>query len=484
MNMLSRRVLSRQAMESIHNKALDILEQVGMRIMYEGYFPALQAKGASVDLESHVVKFPRSFVEATILGVKTQIQNGDKQFLLNGVTSPHTEDDAIRLKFAGATIEFLDPLTNKVREPEENDLIRLIALGESIPEVKYVGNPVCYLRDSSGNKIPGPVQRIKTAAVVAKYTTKYGSNEVWNEKELDLLIELGTIVKGGREQFFKNPCFVTAKETIAPLLFPREDGRILYMLAEKNLPCTIIPMPLSGASSPVTIPANIAMTLAEVLGAMTCLRASFPKAMVGGGVLSGVMDMRRGVASFAAPETLLQDLGAANIFADLYGQNFAIGTGYIDAVLPGAQSAVEILARIAASHSIGHCYYPVGLLFGGKRWSPVQAYIGLEMAKYVHRCGMEITVNDEDIPMDVIKAAGISGTFLDTDHTLENFRQNIWMTDLMERSLIEKDTDVMIDNATQKWTEFLKKEIRPAVSDEQLKEIDKWEKKAIEILMK
>ena len=480
---LNRRVLSKESMDLIHAKSLEILEQVGLWVPYEGFYEPLEANGARVDRARKTVKFPGDLVERTLEGIRRQIAGGEKQFLLNGVTSPGTPDDSIRLKFAGAAIEFLDPLTNRVREPEELDLIRLVMLGESIPEVTFVGNPVCYLRDRNGHAIPGPLQRVKTAALVAKYTTKYGSNEVWNDKELELLIELGSIVRGGTEAFFSNPCFVTAKETIAPLQFPEEDSRVLCMLAERKLPCTIIPMPLSGGTAPITLGANIAMTAAEVLGVFVCIRCKYPEAMVGGGVLSGVMDMRKGSASFAAPETLLQDLGAANLFADRYGQDFAIGTGYIDAALPGAQSAAEILARIQASRSIGHCYYPVGLLNGGKRWSPVQAYIGLEMAKYAHGIGGEAKVSEEDIPLDLIRSVGIGGNYLGEDHTFENFRANVWLPDLMERSHSGRGGDAMVDNARQKWEAFLNKEIEPAVSKETAKEIDEWEKRAARILM-
>ena len=477
-----RRVLSPGGMETIHAKALQILRDTGLRVMHRGFYPGLEAAGAAVDHSSGVVRFPHKLVEDTIEGLRGQIGKGHKQNLMNGVTSPHTEDGALRLKFAGAAIEYLDPLSGEVRAPEDMDLIRLIALGESMPEVSFIGNPVCVLRDGNGSPVPGPLQRIKTAAAVAKYTTKYGSNEVWNERELELLIELGGIVRGGRDGFFKNPCFMTAKETISPLIFPEDDGRILAMLAERGLPCTVIPMPISGGTSPVTAAANIAVCTAEVLGALACIRASYPCAMAGGGVLSGVMDMRKGQASFAAPEAILQDLGAANLFADMYGQNFAIGAGYIDAAAPGAQASVEILAKIRASHDIGHCYYPVGLLKGGKRWSPVQAFVGLEMAEYVHRAAGPLQFGDGDIPVGLVGEVGIGGNFFGCDHTLDNYRQNVWFPELMERTSAEGGVDAMVENARQKWSDFLKKDITPAVDRETEREIDEWERISIKIL--
>ena len=412
-------VMNEKTMKQIHGKTLEVLQRVGLKVMYEGFYSPLEAAGASVDRSTGVVKFPPALVESVIAGLKKQIAAGEKQFILNGVICSKTSPE-IQLKFAGASIEYMDPFTDEVREPTEDDLIRLIQFGQSIPEVTFVGNPVCYLRDAKGEKIPGPLQRIMTAALVAQYTNKYGSNEVWNEEELELLIELGSIVKGGRDEYYKKPCFVTAKETIAPLFFPREDGRVLYMLAEHKLPCTIVPMPISGATCPVTIASNIVMAAAEVLGVMVCLRSAFPASLVAGGVISGVMDMRAGSASFAAPEAILQDVGVAMLFEKMYGQDFALGTGYIDALYPSAQSAVEIYSKIAAAHSVGRHNYPVGLLLGGKRWSPVQAMIGLEMAKFVHRLNMQIIADDSEIPIALFEEVGISGNYLSEMHTAEN----------------------------------------------------------------
>lgn len=482
MNSLSDTIINEKSMKIIHSKALEVLERVGLKVAYEGYYSHLEASGAKVDKTTNIVKFPPALVEATIDNIRKQLQSGKKQFLLNGVTSPKAPNKP-HLKFAGASIEYLDPFTDEVREPTENDLIKLIQFGQSIPEVTYVGNPVNYLKDSKGNKIPGPLQRIMTAALVAQHTTKYGSNEVWNETDLDLLIELGIIVRGSKEEFINNPCFLTAKETIAPLYFPEEDGRILYLLAERNLPCTIIPMPISGATCPVTVAANIVMTTAEVLGVMTCIKCAFPDAMVGGGVISGVMDMRKGSASFAAPEAIIQDIGVATLFDKLYNQDFAIGTGYIDALRPGAQSTVEIYAKIAASHSIGHHYYPVGLLFAGKRWSPIQALIGVEMAKYIHRNFMEISVDENDISVDLIAEVGIKGNYVGADHTAKNFRKNIWLPELIERTILDaRGTDRILENAKQKWSDFLKKDIEPCISEDKIKEIEKWKQRAIRII--
>jgi hypothetical protein len=47
------------------------------------------------------------------------------------------------------------------------------------------------------------LRRIKTAAIIAKNTKKLGSIEVFDEKEIDLLVEIGIIARGSREEFSK-----------------------------------------------------------------------------------------------------------------------------------------------------------------------------------------------------------------------------------------------------------------------------------------
>ncbi|MCL4415625.1 MAG: hypothetical protein M1365_02820, partial [Actinobacteria bacterium] len=112
----------------------------------------------------------------------------------------------------------------------------MIKLGEALPEVAIVGNPYVYLRDDGNNLIDPRMQRVKTASIVAKYTTKPGPTEVWNARELKFLIEIGVVVKGSRQAYFDDPCFITAKETIAPLILEDLSAETLIMLAENNLP--------------------------------------------------------------------------------------------------------------------------------------------------------------------------------------------------------------------------------------------------------
>jgi trimethylamine--corrinoid protein Co-methyltransferase len=476
--------VSLEQMKTIHEAALHVLSKTGMRINCDEFYGPLESRGAKIDRSCNVVRFPPKLIEEIIEQIRKEIANGYVQNILNGVVSGRSSRP-FQAKVGGACIEFLDWETKTLRRPTRQDLINSLRLGEALPDVGSVGNPVVCLFDDNGKAVTPKMQRIITAATVAKYTTKCGSTEVWNEKELDLLMEIGIIVKGSKAAFLQNPCFVTAKETIAPLLFPEEDGRILLMLARNGLPCTIVPMPMTGMSSPATIASNVVMTIAEVLGAMTALKVTVPEARVAGGVISSTIDMRSMVARFATPEAINQDMLAARIFDKLYGQNFGVGSGYIDARVPGPQALFEKYARMtAAIETIGSYCPSVGIMAGGKRHCPEEVILEVELGRHISQCFAALEVSEDTLCLDLIDEVGISGNFIGEEHTAMNFRE-LFQSDLIaarEDDNLEAELKRdMVDLAIEKKKKILA-EAGYEIDADKAKAIDEVVKKAERIL--
>lgn len=440
------RLFNDNDLETLHQASLDILADPGMKIMASALLEALERRGAAVDHAQQTVRFPRRLVEETVASMQEDLRRGRKPILLNGVVSSRSAGP-IQAKFGGACVEYVDWQRQTVRRPTRQDLIDMVRLGQALPEVTMVGNPVVYLTEDDGTPIDPRLQRVRTAALIARYTTKVGATEVWNAQELDYLIELGEIVRGSREAYLANPCFVTAKETISPLVLDDKAGEVLLLLAQRGLPTTIIPMPLTGGSAPMSLAANVALCNAEVLGVATAVRAACPTAWVAGGVISGILDMSSGGASFAAPEAVLQDLAIAELHERRYGFDFAVGTGYTDAKYPGVQSVMEKLAKFWATYRSGRVNYPVGLVNGGKAFSPEQALLDLEAAHWIHEFGKGIQVSPETLCVARIREQGIGGNHLSDDYTLLNMRQAVWYPALMDRTLaagLEKDRELDI----------------------------------------
>lgn len=437
------RLFDTHELEVLHHGSLEILKDPGMKIMSPALLQALEKEGAQVDSVQQIVHFPAWLVEKTIHEMQAEIHAGRKPLILNGVVSSQSRGK-IQGKFGGACIEYFDWERGELRTPARQDLINLVRLGQALPEITTVGNPVVYLSEDDGSPVDPRLQRVKTAALVACYTTKAGATEVWNALELEFLMEIGQVVRGSRQAYLENPCFVTAKETISPLVLNEEAGDVLLLLAQHNLPTTIIPMPLTGGSSPMSLAASVMLCNAEILGVATALRCACPTAWIAGGIISGVIDMKTGAACFAAPEAILQDLAVAELYERYYGFDFAIGTGYTDAKYPGTQSVMEKLARFWASYRSGRVNYPVGLVNQGKAFSPEQALLDIETARYIHEFEKGLKVDQESLCIDLIRQQGIGGNFFREEHTVRQMRKTVWYPTLMDRALsqgLEKDSE-------------------------------------------
>jgi trimethylamine---corrinoid protein Co-methyltransferase len=429
---LSLRLFDDGDLEALHQASLAILADPGLRVLTPALTAAAARHGARV--EGEVVRFPAALVERTIAAMQQDLAAGRRPLILNGVISSQSSGP-IQAKFGGACVECYHWAERRAATPTRRDLVDLVRLGQALPEVASVGNPVVYLTEDDGTPVDPRLQRVKTAALIGRYTTKAGATEVWNAAELDYLLEIGEIVRGSREAYLANPCFVTAKETISPLILTEEAGEVLLLLAQRGLPTTIIPMPLTGGSAPMSLAANVALCNAEVLGVATVLRCACPEAWVAGGVISGILDMASGSASFSAPEAILQDLGIAELHERRYGFDFGIGTGYTDAATPGPQSVMEKFAKFSASHASGRVNYPLGLLNGGKCFSAEQALLDLEVAQWVHQFGKGIAVDADSLCLEAIRRQGIGGNHLAEEHTLLNMRKAVWYPALMDRGL-------------------------------------------------
>ena len=425
-------ILTPAGQKAIHRGTLEVLADPGMRILSPGMRQALSRAGARVDAGSEVVRFPSEMVRDVLADMRAQIEGGGRQLIFNGVVTSRTPP-GVKAKFGGACIRYLDSVSGEVRDPTEDDLVMLLQLGEALPNVAHVGNPVACLRTSGGEPIPPHMQRVRTAALVAKYTTKCGPTEVANVDELEFLVSLGELVRGGADAYLESPCFVTAKETISPLTLDGQAADVLVALARRGLPCTIIPMPLSGVSSPVSATGNVIVANAEILGVMVAMRTMVPEAIVGGGVISGIMDMRTGQVSFAAPEAIRQDLMLAGVHRELYGFDLGLGTGYTDAPTPGSQASMEKMVKYAAAASFGCHNYPVGLLDGGRAFCPEQALIDLDIAEMVDRGFSCAGAEDAGQMVAVIREAGIGGSYLGLDHTVQHHREASWRPGVIVR---------------------------------------------------
>lgn len=452
------RVLNDYEVEQLHEEVLKLLENPGMKIENQEMLMALKKKGAEVDFTGEIVKFPRKLIEETIeLARKDEVERVSKkasdsktelgypnQLTFSWHTPFRNRAPLVQASLGGGAPLYYDHKLKLNRYATGEDFLRTITLAEGIPEIITVGNAVHYLKELDGTEVPPKMVAIKGAATVAKNSSKPGCTSIIDKRQLPYLMEIGRIIKGSAAEYLKSPIFVNIHDTESPLRLTRPEAGIIESMAKEKLCIFILPMPLAGISTPVYPIAASIVGAAEILGVWASTKALNEDAPVQASCVSGVLDPSTGAASFSTPEAILIDIAVAQLFREKYGVQCSTGTGIIDAPIPGELSIFERTFKTLSSSLAGEPTYPVGILGGGVVHSIEQIILDLDIAAAQSQFVQGIGGNHFNDSLELIREKGISGMFIDTDHTALNFRECLMLPSVIKRL---KSTDV--DNAIE-----------------------------------
>jgi trimethylamine--corrinoid protein Co-methyltransferase len=133
--------------------------------------------------------------------------------------------------------------------------------------------------------------------------------------------------------------------------------------------------------------------------------------------------------------------------------------GASDAKLPDGQAAAEAaLTILVDALAGGHLVHDSGYLESGLTGSLAQLAICDEIIAWARRVLAPVPVDDETLALDLVDEVGIDGSFLDTEHTLEHYRER-WYPTLFERYSHEgwqaRGGQSLLDRAAARVSELL-----------------------------
>jgi trimethylamine:corrinoid methyltransferase-like protein len=131
---LNLKILSDSDIEKIHKESLRILREIGVRFPHRGLLEVFKKKGAIVDFETEIVKFPDEVIEDAI---KKQRENTDAYFKKH---EKFDENDYTQKFFmSGGNIKHLiEPGTFKRKDGNLRDMLRAIVIGNELENVSRV----------------------------------------------------------------------------------------------------------------------------------------------------------------------------------------------------------------------------------------------------------------------------------------------------------------------------------------------------------
>jgi len=420
------RVLTDDQIDEIKRTAFEVMSKVGYRVHHQGARKMLKQAGALVDGEN--VKVPEHIVTACLQtapkgwtvydrdGNRAMEIEGRKSYYGTSTASPNTKD----------------ALSGEIHPTRVADIAVGAKVADALENIDWV-MPMGSVQD-----VPPTVADLYEFEAVVTHTAKPIVFIGYTPRGVELVYEMAIAVAGGVEQLQQRPFLIFYPEPISPLVFPADVIDRLFVCADLNMPQIQGPTIQPGATAPVTLAGAVAQGTAEALMCLVLAQLRKPGCPCSLGCNFGIFDMSTGLLSIAAPEMSLGLAAQAEV-----AQSFGLPTwglaGSTDAKVidaqAGSESAFAILAQGLAGLNLIH---DVGYIDNGMTCSAAQLVLGDENIGMAKRFIRGITVNRETLARELIGKVGPGGHFLEQTHTLEHFKDELWVPRLMTRQAREE----------------------------------------------
>ena len=417
------KLLDRGEIVDIHLSAIEVLEEKGVKSKSRRILEVFRNSGAEVDFNTGYVRIPQYLV-------KEALRKSPSKVILHGRDENYSillEDSRVYFGFGGTPTPYIRDLeTGCIRRPTKKDFAEATRLGDALPNMDFI------MSIAGAFDVPPESEYLHEFEAMFNNTVKpivYSAPSAYLARKI---IEMAAIVLGGFRKLREKPILALYSETVSPLTFAQENEAMIEFASE-NIPVVLGPVPMAGATAPITVCGAAVVAVAEALAAITLIQSVKPGAPVIYSGCAALMDQRTGRFSYGAPEFALGNIILAQM-AQYYGLPCFGWGGCSDSKVPDAQAGAEVMMNTLVSAFSGvNLIHDFGYLAGGSIGSMEMAVIGDEVAGMVKRILEGVRIDDDALAVDLIKSVGPEGQFMSQKHTLKFLRREIYTPTLFDR---------------------------------------------------
>ncbi len=407
--------LDGREIKAIVEFAIRILDEVGLKIESARMCEHLAAHGAKWDGEFRVL-LPRKLIEEHLT---SQRRPKDRP------PQPAWRSSG---GISGYPIRYFDPHLQKVVRHTARtvaDLTRVADFVENIDGIGSVGVP---------DDIPPLLRPLWMRFLTWRYAGQTLSNSygLWDPRLCPYILEFVQAVaamepqQGGMERWLRAHNYM-----ISPLHYARAEAEEFVWFWSRGWRCDVGNLLSIGGAAPVTLAGAIGMGLAEAM-ALSFLHKAFygDKGLY---LHSGMapLDMRTGYMPYGRPEQMLTSIAACQICDYLRTDDaYHVGAGTAAKMVDvecGLNKGFEAALQLALFGDVSWGY---GLHSTDEVTDPRLVIIENEFVEMIKRVQRGFEVSPATLPIEAVKEVGPGGSFLDHQHTLEHFRDELWMPEL------------------------------------------------------
>jgi trimethylamine--corrinoid protein Co-methyltransferase len=249
--------------------------------------------------------------------------------------------------------------------------------------------------------------------------------------------------------------------------------------AENNQIVLVTPFILGGAMAPVTVAAAATQTLAEALAGMAFCQIVRPGSPVIFGSFASSMSMQSGAPTFGTPEPqLVLFLMAA--LARRLGVPFRSGGNFTASKVPDYQAAYESAISFMATMQAGVNFnlHTAGWLEGGLAIGYEKFILDADQASMTQAFLAGVDLSENGLALQAMLDGGPGQHFLGSPHTLANFENAFWRSELSNNDSFEQweaegSRDAAV-RANERWKRTLREYEEPRLDEAVHEAIVEW----------
>lgn len=455
-------ILNQEDISMIHQTSLTLMEEVGMKIQGRRVLNLLQDYGAKLSADG-LTKIPSSLVENALKTVP-------KAFILyTREGEPVFKIDCKSIYFGthADQLQLLDPVTGQARKFFKEDIQLMAKLADYLPNIEFVLS--VGLTSDVNAKIQSQVTFIETIRHFSK-PINFSSNDVQGLKDI---IEIASLVSGGRLKLQEKPFIFYYCEPIPPLTHPEESTEKLWICAENRLPVVYMPYCMMGGTAPMAFAATLAQCNAEVLTGLVITQLVNAGTPFIYGAMPSIFDMRTTIGSYGAPEFHLL-VAAASEMAFYYGLPFYGTAGTTDAKVIDEQAVAEVtMSCFSTLLSKANIIHDVGIMDHCNSVSPELVVLADEIIEMLKSFSRGVEVNQDTLALEVIREIQPGGHYLTSEHTANNFK-TVWYPQFFSRKMQNKETSEIREKIKATITNIMNTHQIPGLDPQLEKEIEQY----------
>lgn len=403
---------SQDHIETIHDTALRVLEELGVRILNKEARDLFKHAGADVDEQTKLVRIPPEIIDSSLAsapehfeihGAKDEYRvamGGNNVAFVSVGGAPHVSD-----LDRGKRVATLEDTRNIIRLSEHFDVIHLQS-----PNVESQDIPV-HLRHLH------VTESQLTLSGKPLFVYSRGSGQV------DDAFNMTRIARGLTEsEFAERVWCYTIINTNSPrqLDVPMCQGIIDFARAGQL--SVITPFTLAGAMAPISMTGALVLQHAEAMAGIALSQIARAGVPVMYGSFTSNVDMKSGSPAFGTPEFVQAAFGAGQL-----ARHIGIpwrGSAATAANSPDEQSVYEFMMSAWGSilGGVNMLVHAAGWLEGGLTGSLEKFILDVEVLQTFAEVFKPMSANVADLSYEAIASVEPGGHFFDCEQTMSRYQ--------------------------------------------------------------